>query len=439
MAERKLRLGARFAKSSFEKSGGSAGNDTRRLPRSTLSHPLSSSKPSHPEAHACGPVKPTSKIFPRYLKKAHGTTGSDGPDSVPTFFKVNAMVRRFNEYGPMFRGQLIILVPGSIVSWCTMRGLLPLLLVAAVGIPIWLVSQSRPGPQNSAYPNSSAQPSCSGYSARPTGELTTWSGSANSVYSQSSLPSPAPPFSNSSSFPAQAHTVPGPAMIPAGSINPGGMPVGQAPTFATVSHGSPGGQPGLPTMVVPSQLISGHSVGNQTIVFRGDASGPNLATVPMEFVPTQNLAEIFRFDINQKWVRDRWDRVSSSPGETGLHGLRVPLVTGTNRTDLHGSLTYYFDSSQRPQRITFRGWTGDSKPLVDLLTGKYGFKEKPTNHAGLYVADDGNSPVGALLLQLPTVIRAKNSAEQESIDLELNNPQGRFPLSDQFRSVLWSQ
>ena len=45
--------------------------------------------------------------------------------------------------------------------------------------------------------------------------------------------------------------------------------------------------------------------------------------------------------------------------ELDVQGYRVPLVTGTSRDDLAGSLTYYFDKTHHVTHIHFRGTTGD--------------------------------------------------------------------------------
>ena len=116
------------------------------------------------------------------------------------------------------------------------------------------------------------------------------------------------------------------------------------------------------------------AMGGQTVVFPGTAAGPDLSATPMQFMPTVDLATVFRFDISPSWVKNRWEYVSTSPGDVGLQGLRVGLVTGTNVSDLAGSLTYFFDAKQICQRITFRGWSGDSSKLVAMLSQNYDFE-----------------------------------------------------------------
>ena len=185
---------------------------------------------------------------------------------------------------------------------------------------------------------------------------------------------------------------------------------------------------------VPSALISSNS---QTLVFPGNAYGPDLTAAPMEFLPTTNLAEIFRFDIYPNWVKKRWERVSNAPAtHDGLRGMRVALVTGTNSNDLHGSLTYHFDANQHLQRISFQGWAGDPSRLIKLLVDQFGFKQQGTMAAGLYVAQNWGSKKGVLILQDPNVIRSDNPTQQVAMVLEINNPKGKIVLSETVERML---
>lgn len=106
---------------------------------------------------------------------------------------------------------------------------------------------------------------------------------------------------------------------------------------------------------------------------------------PLEGAPVADLAEVLRFDVTPGWIMNRWPRVSTGGAHLQLQGYRVPLVTGTEETDIAGSLTYYFNAQQRVQRITFSGTTGDGKKLVGLLTTRYGFIRRPTNDPGLFI------------------------------------------------------
>jgi len=169
----------------------------------------------------------------------------------------------------------------------------------------------------------------------------------------------------------------------------------------------------------------------ETMVFPGDANGPDLNAAPMSFTPTVNLSSLFRFDVTKQWITSRWDRVSTCPADQGLHGMRVALVTGTNSWDLHGSLTYYFDANHRVQRITYRGWTGDATRLVQTLQKQVQLRAQPTHWAGLYL-----SKRSGLLMKHPAVIDKNNPVQQLALIMEINNPAGKTPLSNDFQSLL---
>ena len=174
------------------------------------------------------------------------------------------------------------------------------------------------------------------------------------------------------------------------------------------------------------------------VILPGTTAGPDFNAVPLEFMPVSNLGEIFRFDANPTWVRNRWTRISTATGSNGLTGLRVPLVTGVNANDLFGSLTYYFDRNQVTQKITFRGWTGNPDTLVEYLTKNFGLKNQPTTAAGLYVAKTWRKASAALYMQHPTVIRKDNPTQQVAVLLEINNPKGPFELSPEVASMIFN-
>ena len=73
------------------------------------------------------------------------------------------------------------------------------------------------------------------------------------------------------------------------------------------------------------------------------------------------LEEVLRFDVTSGWVLASWPRVSADLAELDVQGYRVPLVSGTTDSDVAGSLTYYFNSKQRVERITLFGTTGDAR------------------------------------------------------------------------------
>ena len=194
-----------------------------------------------------------------------------------------------------------------------------------------------------------------------------------------------------------------------------------SPTTFVVTDNQAWAQPGM----VPDFAKA------ETVVYPGDANGPDLSAQPMSFNPTIDLSSLFRFDITEQSITSRWDRVSTSPLDQGLHGMRVAVVTGTNSWDLHGSLTYFFDATHRLQRITFRGWTGDPTRLVQTLQQQHKFRARPTHWAVLYLAKRGG-----LLMKHPAVIDKSNPVQQLALILEINNPGGKTPLSNDFQSLL---
>ncbi len=154
------------------------------------------------------------------------------------------------------------------------------------------------------------------------------------------------------------------------------------------------------------------------------------------YLPVANFGEVFRFDITPEWIKSRWQRVSTTPPAEGLTGMRVPLVTGPHATDLHGSLTYYFDSGQQVRRLTFRGWTGDASRLVAFVTQQHGFESQKSLAAGLYLKKSWGKVKGVLRMDNPAVIQKKLVNQQLMVLLEINHPNGQLNLSQQTSNIL---
>ena len=285
---------------------------------------------------------------------------------------------------------------------------MPILLIVAIGFPIWHVMQQNPVQDL----NSIADPY--GISGNASG---------SNPFMQAKYAAPSQPFASSDpiSVPAQSSYY--------NPANPGKVTiVGQPSQPVSAADLSPQG------FTTPGAF---HAMGGGTVVLPGNEFAPNLNATPLEFLPVTNLEEIIRFDVFPTWVKSRWERVSATPGEIGLHGFRVSLVTGTNTDDLHGSLTYFFDANQRVQRITFRGWAGNATKLVNLLVRKYGYQAKPTQLAGFYVGQTNRNKLhGTLVMKNPTVIHSNNRSQQVAIAMEINRPDGPFGLSSEFQSIV---
>ena len=321
--------------------------------------------------------------------------------------------------------------------------LLPSLIVCAIAAPVLISSvKDRGAPQT----NQPGQPSTTiqaGYqqSGRPTFLPRAQIGNARSPYQQTgSINIQNAPIGNpvfNQSVAGKTPVNPALQINPALSANPVFQPNQTFPTNPVISGGFSGGV--APVNFANQPIIAGMQPdysAAQTFVFPGNANGPDLTAEPMQFIPVMNFEEIFRYDISPSWIKSRWKRVSTSPGDKGLHGLRVALVTGTNSWDLHGSLTYYFAANQQLQRITFRGWAGDSSRFVNLLTSKFNFQAQATHTAGFYLSQANGKPTGGLLLKHPAVIYTDNPVQQVALVMEMNHPNGPFQLSDDFRSLI---
>ena len=95
---------------------------------------------------------------------------------------------------------------------------------------------------------------------------------------------------------------------------------------------------------------------------------------PQQVARYHRIQDVFRFNVSKEWIYQNWDRKSTGLGDPGLFGIRVALVTGTQRSDLAGALTYLFDGAGQLQHISFRGRTADTTPLVQFLTPTYQFE-----------------------------------------------------------------
>jgi len=152
--------------------------------------------------------------------------------------------------------------------------------------------------------------------------------------------------------------------------------------------------------------------------------------------PVTDLGEVLRFDVTPQWVKSRWSRVSTTLAEIDLEGMRVPLVTGAQVDDLAGSLTYYFDEKQVVQRITFDGFTGSERRLVDLVTKYYQFEREPALGAGLYLVKWNGKPASALRVRHAAVVRTDSPHSQLQVQLEINRPGRRYGLSPGMQQII---
>jgi hypothetical protein len=155
------------------------------------------------------------------------------------------------------------------------------------------------------------------------------------------------------------------------------------------------------------------------------AVGPGLEGPRLEGPTVQDFRQVIRFDVSPRWVAQYWSRVTTVTSELELEGLRVPLVTGGQPSDLAGSLTYYFNKHHTLQRLTFHGVTGDERRLVATLITTFGFKEQPALGGGMYVTTWNGKPSSVLRVQYAPIVSSTAPNAQKQITLEINRP-GEF-------------
>jgi hypothetical protein len=145
---------------------------------------------------------------------------------------------------------------------------------------------------------------------------------------------------------------------------------------------------------------------------------------PLEGIPTYRLIEVLRMDVTREWVYQRWARKSTGLTDPELFGIRVPLVTGTRMTDLAGSLTYYFNRAGQVDRLSFRGRTGDTRELVQLLSQHYELQPVHSVVAGeyLYQLKEDDRIVSELRIRSEPISWSTSPHDQFYLELELNRP-----------------
>jgi hypothetical protein len=145
--------------------------------------------------------------------------------------------------------------------------------------------------------------------------------------------------------------------------------------------------------------------------------------VPLNGTQFSSVDQVLRFDVSREWVYQNWDRKSTGPTDVGLFSVRVPLVMAPQLYALAGSLTYFFNAQGQVEHISFRGRTGDSTQLVQLLTTRYQFQriESPVGEQVYQVQHDGQ--VQSELRTHPEAVLWLNSPNRSiSVELELARP-----------------
>ena len=149
--------------------------------------------------------------------------------------------------------------------------------------------------------------------------------------------------------------------------------------------------------------------------------------------PLCDLKSALSFDVTPQWVSATWPGATSAAGDPNYAGLRVPLVSGMMPDDVAGTLTYYFDESQRVQRITFAGSTRDARRIVSLVTSRYGLAPQPTREAGLYQTQWNGQPISTLVIAHAS---ATGGAATMDVQLDLKRADARAGLAGRASRLL---
>jgi hypothetical protein len=192
----------------------------------------------------------------------------------------------------------------------------------------------------------------------------------------------------------------------------------------------------LPSMLNQGrQQFLGQPQGTSEWLGGGVAPDPAQAGDPYN-TPVMPITNVLRPDITPEWVVSQWPRVATVVGELEWAGMRVPLITGSQSTDLVGSLTYYFDNQQRLRRILLEGYTGDERPLVTFGMQYFGLLPEPSLHGGVYVSRWNREPLSALAVQYASVVNADSPQTRRRVMFEYNRPDPTFHMSAEMRALI---
>ncbi len=148
------------------------------------------------------------------------------------------------------------------------------------------------------------------------------------------------------------------------------------------------------------------------------------------------IEQILNFETTPQDITNRWARISFHVNYNGFHSYRVPVVTGEERDDLAGSLTYLFNEHEQLQRIEFLGYTQDASTLINVMTKKFRMTQRPSVLEALYVKSLNKLPVSALRITRPAVVNTSTVPSLLEIRFELNKVRLGAILSNSFRQLL---
>ena len=203
---------------------------------------------------------------------------------------------------------------------------------------------------------------------------------------------------------------------------------------SSVAGSSSDGEFGRLASAGAAQIASGPSG-----FWNANGLDPEISTMDpalFEQAPLHALRDVLRFDVSPTWVTQNFARVSTVLADTQLDGLRVPLITGTNHTDIAGTLTYYFDHYKRVQRVTVHGVTGDPSRFVAELQHAYQLQQHPSLGGNLYMLKWNGRPTSVVYAALAPVITADAPYARYNVLIELNQPGLAYGLSAEAKQLI---
>ena len=204
--------------------------------------------------------------------------------------------------------------------------------------------------------------------------------------------------------------------------------VGSASSDSNYSEAAP--QVTSQHTVVSYAKTNGQTATQSTQTF--DKQSP--AYAPMVF----DFREVFRFDVNPEWLKQNWQRVSVVKSLDGLTGYRVALVTGPNRDDLTGSMTYFFNHLGGVERLIFTGTSWEKERIVYVAQNYFQLRPDPQLGAGFLTARHRNELKSVFKIEAPWTIYADPKKQKQfKINFELNNARGQYRLSPEMTSFVF--
>jgi hypothetical protein len=158
------------------------------------------------------------------------------------------------------------------------------------------------------------------------------------------------------------------------------------------------------------------------------ASGPQAAGVAPRTTSHASLVPLeqaLRWDVTPAWVMSTWPRVTTRLPDLELQGYRIAYVSGTAESDIAGSLSYYFDGTQRLRRISFSGSTGDARRLTQFLMSQHRFERRlgkdPSTY--LYQVEEDGKALSELRIKAAPVVRTGSPLGRFEVALEIRRPE----------------